>query len=285
VVTHPDFANNKLVYLSYIQSDDQGATRGAMVVRGKLTLSPKPVLGEIERIWTQTPKRRGRGHFSHRLAFGTELSGQSGKLFITSGDRQEQTPAQKWDMALGKIIRINDDGTVPEDNPFQDKGELAKSFWTLGHRNALGIAFDAKGNLWANEMGPRHGDELNFIKPGRNYGWPIVSNGNNYSGSIIPNHDTRPEFAAPAAYWVPSIAPSSLIIYSGNHFADWQGDALIGGLVSRALIRVELQGEKAAEAERFEWGQRVREVEQGPDGLLWVLEDGSEGRLLRLSKP
>jgi glucose/arabinose dehydrogenase len=182
-------------------------------------------------------------------------------------------------------MRINDDSSIPKDNPFQSEGEPAKSFWSLGHRNLLGIAFDANGNLWASEMGPKHGDELNFIKPGQNYGWPVVSNGNNYDGTIIPNHETRPEFSAPSTYWVPSIAPSSLVIYSGSYFAVWNGNAFIGGLIGRALIRVELSGEKASEAERFEWKQRIREVEQGPDGELWVLEDGSRARLLRLTKP
>ena len=206
-------------------------------------------------------------------------------LFITSGDRQEQWPAQRWDMALGKIIRLYDDGSVPVDNPFQDKGELARSFWTLGHRNLLGIAFDAMGQMWTNEMGPRHGDELNLVTPGQNYGWPIVSNGDNYDGSEIPDHDTRPEFAAPKAWWVPSIAPSGLIIYSGRHFPNWKGNAFMGGLVSRALIRVELSGTQATEAERFRWGERIREVEQGPGGALWVLEDSHGGRLLRLTRP
>ena len=285
VVLHPDFANNALIYLSLIEADDDGATRGAFVVRGKLSISEKPMLTDVERIWTQSPKRRGGGHFSHRIAFGPRGSPQEGKLFITSGDRQEQKPAQRWDMALGKVIRLNDDGSLPVDNPFQDKGDLAKSFWTLGHRNPLGIAFDEKGQLWINEMGPKHGDELNLIKPGQNYGWPIVSNGDNYDGTEIPDHDTRPEFAAPSAYWVPSIAPSGLVIYSGSQFPNWNGNAFIGGLVSRALIRVELKGAQATEVERFAWGKRIREVEQGPDGALWVLEDRFAGRLLRLKSP
>ncbi|MHA6265465.1 PQQ-dependent sugar dehydrogenase [Aliiroseovarius sp. CAU 1755] len=285
VVLHPDFANNSLVYLSFVETKDNGATRGAVVVRGVLDLSDKPALRNLQRIWSQSPHRPGGGHFSHRLAFGPRGTAQDGKLFITSGDRQEQTPAQRWDMALGKIIRLNDDGTLPADNPFQDKGDLAKSFWSLGHRNALGIAFDAKGRLWAHEMGPRHGDELNLIEPGRNYGWPIVSNGDNYSGKKIPDHDTRPEFAAPSAFWVPSIAPSGLVIYSGDQFPGWTGNAFIGGLVSRALIRVTLEGSTATEVERFSWGKRIREVEQGPQGALWVLEDKNGGRLLRLTRP
>ncbi len=283
VVPHPDFATNGLIYLSYVESHDGGATRGAVVVRGTLEQGDQPALTNIQRVWSQYPHRSGSGHFSHKIAFGPKGSAQDGMLFITSGDRQEQAPAQRWDMALGKVIRLNDDGTVPDDNPFQDQGELAKSFWTLGHRNLLGIAFDAGGRLWTHEMGPRHGDELNLIKPGQNYGWPVVSMGDNYSGKAIPDHDTRPEFAAPAAFWVPSIAPSGLVIYSGEMFPDWQGNAFIGGLVSRALIRVTIDGDTAREAERFSWDRRLREVEQGPQGALWVLEDEAGGRLLRLT--
>jgi glucose/arabinose dehydrogenase len=137
--------------------------------------------------------------------------------------------------------------------------------------------------LWASEMGPKHGDELNLIKKGKNYGWPIVSNGNNYNGTKIPNHDTRPEFVAPAAHWVPSIAPSGLIIYSKTKFSSWFGQAFIGGLKGRALIRVKLKGDKAREAERFSWGKRIREIEEGPNGYIWVLEDSNSGRLLRLA--
>ena len=282
VVIHPDFNKNKMVYLSLVQSSDNGKTRHAVVVRGKLTLTGSPKLSELETIWKQLPPMRGAGHFSHKMAFGPKGSKQEGKLFITSGDRQEKMVAQRWDMALGKIIRLNDDGSLPLDNPFQGQGELAKSFWTLGHRNALGITFDSENKLWANEMGPKHGDELNLIEPGQNYGWPIVSNGNNYDGTKIPDHGTRPDFFAPKVYWVPTIAPSGLIIYKGKHFANWRGEAFMGGLKSRALIRVELDDKMAWEAERFQWGKRIREVEEGPDGLLWVLEDDSKGRLIKL---
>jgi glucose/arabinose dehydrogenase len=188
---------------------------------------------------------------------------------------------------LGKIIRLNPDGSVPSDNPFQDQGELAKTFWSTGHRNMLGIDFDTEGRLWVHEMGPRGGDELNLVEPGRNYGWPVVSNGVNYSGSDIPDHDTRPEFAAPEEHWTPVIAPAGMVIYSGETFADWNGDAIIGGLRSQALVRVDLveqdDGTMAAETERFAMGARIREVEQGPDGALWVLEDEAGGRLLRIT--
>ncbi|MEL6748083.1 MAG: PQQ-dependent sugar dehydrogenase, partial [Pseudomonadota bacterium] len=235
-----------------------------------------PELTDLERIWTQTPKKRSGRHFSHRLLFDRD-----GMLFITSGDRGEQTPAQDFQQALGKLIRLNADGSVPSDNPFQDRGDLAKSYWSVGHRNQLGIALDAQGRIWAHEMGPRHGDELNLIVRGENYGWPTVSNGDNYSGRPIPDHNTQPQFEKPKAYWVPAISPAGLIIYSGDTFADWQGDALIGGLSSQALVRVDIDDTAATEAERFTWGARVREVEQGPDGAIWVLEDG--GRLLRLT--
>ncbi|MBX2806894.1 MAG: PQQ-dependent sugar dehydrogenase [Hyphomicrobiales bacterium] len=278
VVPHPDYANNGYIYISNAERSG-GRSARAVVTRVTLDLSgERPMLTDHTRIWTQEPKVSGRGHYSHRIAFGPD-----GKLFITSGDRQKQTPAQDFDKSLGKIIRLNDDGSVPDDNPWQDQGALARTFWSIGHRNLLGIDFDSQGRLWTNEMGPRHGDELNLIVKGDNYGWPVVSWGDNYSGIPIPDHDTRPEFNAPEAYWVPSIAPSSLVIYSGELFSEWKGDAFIGGLVSQALIRVDIDGETAQEAERFEWGERVREVEQGPDGALWVLEDRDGGRLLKLT--
>ncbi len=279
VVLHPDFAANGLVYLSNVETLDGGRTSGAIVTRARLDRSGAAAkLTDIERIWTQQPKVSGQGHFSHRIAFGPD-----GMLFITAGDRQKQQPAQDLTKALGKVIRLHDDGSVPDDNPWQDNGDLAKTFWSMGHRNLLGIAFDSAGRLWTHEMGPRHGDELNLIVKGRNYGWPIVSNGNHYSGIPIPDHESRPEFAAPIAYWVPAISPAGFVIYDGDMFPDWQGDGFLGGLSSRALVHVDMTDERAAEIERFEWGQRIREVEQGPDGALWVLEDRAGGRLLKLT--
>jgi len=278
VILHPGFSDNRTIYFSYAEQDETG-NRGAAVARASLRLDVSPPsLNRVEVIWRQIPKVSGTGHFSHRLAFGPD-----GKLYITSGERQKQSPAQSWTQNLGKVIRLNDDGSVPPDNPFQDRGELAKTFWSLGHRNLLGIAFDQRGRLWTHEMGPRHGDEFNLTAGGDNYGWPLVSWGNQYSGADIPDHDSRPEFNAPEVYWIPSIAPSGLIIYSGNLFPMWEGDAFIGGLVSQSLIRVRISGDQAEEAERFVMGKRIREVEQGPGGGIWVLEDGKGARLLKLT--
>ena len=278
IILHPQFEDNHLIYLSYAEKGSSGK-RGAVVARAQLHLGPyQPKLENFEIIWRQTPKVSGKGHYSHRLVFGPQ-----GYLFITSGERQKQEPAQSWTQDLGKVIRLNDDGSVPPDNPFQNNGMLAKSFWTLGHRNLLGIAFDQQGQLWTHEMGPQHGDEFNLIIRGDNYGWPLVSWGNHYSGYPIPDHDTRPDFHTPEAYGVPTIAPSGLIIYTGSMFAEWQGNALIGGLRSESLVRVKIKGDQAEEVERFDMKERIREVEQGPDGAIWVLEDGDGGRLLRLS--
>ena len=282
IITHPDFENNQRVYLSYIASDDGGDSRYAAVISARLERKPTPKLVDHKMIWRQYPALSGAGHFSHRLVFGPDQSDFSRQLFITSGDRQRLTPAQGFDQSLGKIIRVDENGNPPDDNPFQDKGALAKYFWTMGHRNLLGIAFDENGQLWSHEMGPRDGDELNLIIKGGNYGWPLVSEGDHYNGTPIPNHDTRPDFISPELFWVPTIAPSGLIFYGGDLFPEWRGNAFIGGLRSRALIRVAFVDGHPVEAERFRWSVRLREVEEGPNGELYVLEDGASGRLIRL---
>jgi aldose sugar dehydrogenase len=282
VVLHPQFASNGWIYLSYAEAGKDG-TRGGAVARAKLTRDEKGggALSDLSVIWRQVPKVSGNGHYGHRIAFGPD-----GKLWITSSERQKFTPAQDMKSNLGKIIRLNDDGSVPADNPFAKQGGVAAQVWSLGHRNALGIAFDAQGRLWEQEMGPEGGDELNLIERGKNYGYPIVSNGNHYDGRDIPDHPTRPEFEAPKVSWNPVISPAGLLIYSGKAFPDWNGDAFIGGLSSKSLVRIEFDGTRAREAARYDMSQRIREVEQGPDGNLWLLEDekeGSGGRLLKLS--
>lgn len=291
VALHPDFASNRLVYLSYAEAG-AGGSRGAAVARGVLTESApgRASLSEVEVIWRQYPKMVGRGHYGHRLLFDDE-----GYLWVSSGDRQKFTPAQDMQSSIGKILRLHDDGSVPSDNPFVDYLEndplvddegVYDQIWSVGHRNPLGIAFDADGNLWDVEMGPAGGDELNRVRRGANYGYPIVSNGDHYDGRDIPDHDTRPEFAEPAVWWTPVISPGGMILYDGAQFPAWRGNLLIAGLSSQALIRIEVDGDDAREAERYEMGARIRAVAQGPDGDLWVLEDergNSRGRLLRLT--
>ncbi len=278
VILHPDFKSNATIYLSYAESGDDD-TRGAAVARARLDIE-NHALSAVEVLWRQVPKVSGEGHYGHRLLFDDE-----GYLFISSGERQKFDPAQDMTANLGKILRLRDDGSVPDDNPFAGDGEIAGQVWSLGHRNPLGMARDADGRLWCHEMGPQGGDELNLIQRGKNYGYPIVSNGDHYDGRSIPDHATRPEFEAPATWWTPVISPAGFIIYAGDLFPEWRGDGLIGGLSSESLVRVEFDGETAREAHRFDMNRRIREVEQGPDGAIWLLEDeddGQGGRLLEL---
>ena len=281
VVLHPRHADNRLVYISFVERGDDGLL-GAAVARATLALDDAGggALEGLEVIWRQVPKKSGDGHFGYRIAFDGE-----GKLWISSSERKEFDPAQDMGTNLGKIVRLNDDGSVPADNPFAEQGGIAAQVWTLGHRNILGMAFDAQGRLWAHEMGPKGGDELNLIVRGENYGYPLVSNGVHYDDTPIPDHDTRPEFRAPAVTWTPVISPAGFIIYDGDVFPSWQGSGFIGGMSSMSLVRVEFDGESAREAERFDMQRRIREVEQGPDGAIWLLEDGTRGgggSLLRL---
>jgi glucose/arabinose dehydrogenase len=293
----PNFAQNKFVYLSFAESAeaqpagakdeidarlgpwfkaDDPELRGGAVARGRLEGNQ---LADVKVIWRQVPKTLGRGHYGGRLVFAPD-----GKLFIASGERQRFEPAQDSATNLGAMVRINPDGSIPTDNPFAGKPGARPDLWTVGNRNPLGAAIDpATKQLWVNEMGPKGGDELNLILPGRNYGWPAVADGVHYDDSPIPRHATRPEFAAPAYVWNPVISPSGMAFYSGSMFPSWRGSALIGGLSSKAVVRATIDGEKASEAERLEMGKRIRDVAEAPDGAVLLLSDGAQGELLRLT--
>ncbi|PTQ12257.1 dehydrogenase [Sphingomonas oleivorans] len=276
VVPHPGFASNGLVYFSFSEPGPGGA--GVALARGRLVADGSGARLEGMRvIFRAAPKVEGDGHYSGRIAFSPD-----GFLFFTAGERVKFNPAQDPKATLGKVLRLKEDGTPAPGNPLAAKG-FDPAIWSYGHRNLLGIAFDAEGRLWEQEMGPMGGDELNLILPGRNYGYPIVSNGDHYDGRVIPDHPTRPEFEAPKVSWNPVISPAGLIIYSGSLFPEWKGNAFVGGLSSMSLVRIEFNGIEAREAARYDMGARIREVEQGPDGAIWLLEDGPDGRLLKLT--
>ncbi len=292
VEINPKFAENQLVYLAYAEPAEslgadaggaaksrrgsEGSVKGAAVARGRLDGS---ALRDVTVIWRQVPKTTGDAHFGGRLAFAPD-----GTLFVTSGERMKFQPAQDMGTTLGKIIHLNPDGSIPKDNPFAGQPGAQPEIWTLGHRNPLGAAINPTSHqLWIHEMGPMGGDELNIIERGRNYGWPIVSNGDNYDGTPIPDHPTHPEFAAPLDFWNPSISPSGFIFYTGDRFKSWRGNALLGGLSSMALIRLTLDGNRVTAEQRFAMGRRIRDVIQAPDGNILLLSDGPDGELLRLT--
>lgn len=278
VAAAPDFAASRMVYLSWAEAGP-GDTRGAAVGRARLVLGESPRLEGLAVIWRQAPKVTGEGHYSHRIAFSPD----GRHLFLSSGDRQKFTPAQDLDTNLGKVLRLLPDGTPAPGNPFAAQGGVAAQIWTHGHRNLLGLAFDQAGNLWDVEHGPAGGDELNRLEPGRNYGWPLVSDGDHYGGTPIPRHAARPDLAAPAISWNPVIGPGNLIFYRGTRFPALHGHALIAGLVSGGLVDVAIDGTRAREVARYPFSTRLRDVVERDDGTIWVLEDGFGARLLRLA--
>jgi glucose/arabinose dehydrogenase len=291
----PSFSSNRWIYLSYTEAASQQprnpadpwdprigpkpgsvdtTLKGLAVARARLEGNR---LTDFKVVWRQTPKTIGRGHFGGRMQFD-----EAGKLWISSGDRQRFTPAQDLSGNLGKMIRIFPDGTVPQDNPFKNRGR--GDVWSYGHRNPLGFAFHpATGRLWLHEMGPLGGDELNLVERGKNYGWPLVSNGDNYDRTRIPDHDTRTQLTKPTITWNPVISPSGMMFYKGDLFPGWKGHALIGGLSSMSLIRVSMNGSTAKEEERIGLFRRIRDVIEDRDGRLLVLVDAKQGGLLRLS--
>jgi glucose/arabinose dehydrogenase len=280
VVLHPSFAENRFVYFSYSEAGPGG--KGVVLARGTLAHGEPPALQNVQVLFRATPYVSGDGHFSGRMAFSRD-----GYLFFANGERQKFEPAQDPRATLGKVLRLNHDGTPAAGNPLAARG-FHPAVWSYGHRNVLGLAFDASGNLWEQEMGPKGGDELNLILPGRNYGYPIVSDGDHYDDRPIPDHDTRPEFEKYKVNWTPVISPAGLMVYSGRLWPEWKGDLFIGGLSSQALIRVDVDGTNARKGDEWPMGARIREPEEGPDGAIWLLEDGRRegpGRLLKLTPP
>jgi len=277
VALDPDFASNRLVYLSYTEPRDGG--NGTAVARGRLTDGG---LADVEVIFRQQPTVKGGHHFGSRLVFARD-----GRLFVTLGDRfTERKRAQTLDSHLGKVVRIERDGKVPADNPFFGRKDALPEIWSYGHRNVQGAALHpATGELWTHEHGPRGGDELNRTLAGLNYGWPVVTYGVEYSGAKISDSPTAPGIEPPVHHWVPSIATSGLLFYTGDRFPNWKGSAFVGGLASKQVARLEMDGNRVTSEERLFEGvlnERVRDVEQGPDGLIYLLTDEKKGRLLRI---
>lgn len=274
VVLDPLFGQTRILYLAYSEAGEGGASTA--VLRARLETSG---LEDVKVIFRQLPKVDGPNHWGARLVFAWD-----GTLFITLGERFKFDPAQDLSTHLGKIVRINSDGSVPPDNPFVARKDARPEIWSYGHRNIQGAAIHPEtGELWVSEMGPKGGDELNIIKPGRNYGWPVVSWGDHYDDTPIPDHPTRPEFEPPAYYWNPVISPSGMAFYSGNGIPGWQGSLLIGGLSSEALIRLTLDGAGVASEERIAMGARIRDVRPALDGTVYMLTDEDDGRILRLA--
>jgi len=277
VAIDPQFASNGLVYVSYAEKRDGG--NGTSVARGRLTTEG---LADVQVIFRQQPAMTGGHHFGSRLVFARD-----GRLFVTLGERNTgRAQAQDLGSHLGKVVRIESDGKIPADNPFVGKAGARPEIWSYGHRNVQGAALDpVTGELWTNEHGPKGGDELNLTRAGENYGWPLVSYGTEYSGAKISERGEAPGITAPVHYWVPSIATSGLLFYTGDRFPKWRGSAFVGGLKTQMLVRLELDGPRVVREERLledTVNQRVRDVEQGPDGCIYLLTDAVNGRLLRM---
>ena len=291
VLASPNFTADRKIYLSYGEMGE-GATRltrdgkisgqhGLAVLTATLDTSVEshPLLRDVKVIWRQLPKVEALGEYGGKLAFSPD-----GKyLFVTTGDRSTFGPSQQLDSQLGKTIRLFPDGSIPPDNPSFGKSGLAAEMWSLGHRNAYGIAFAPDGLLWENEHGPKGGDEFNLIDFGANYGWPTVSSGDNYDGGLIRKPALSDPYNAGVVVWTPAIAPAGLIFYKGSRFTAWLGEAISGGLQAKGLVFVKTSGRTAAEVDRLPLGARIRDVREAPDGAIWVLEDAPTGRLLRLT--
>ncbi|MFH7321278.1 PQQ-dependent sugar dehydrogenase [Desulfurivibrio sp. D14AmB] len=281
LVLSPDFADDNLIYFSYAEPVARGARTA--VARARLDLEQMR-LREVTRIFAQNEAPPGQHHWGSRLVFD-----RRGNLFVTLGERFfHRDRAQDLDSHLGKIVRIRPDGSVPEDNPFLEQAQALPEIWSYGHRNVQGAALHPEtGEFWSHEHGPQGGDEVNVIRPGRNYGWPVITHGREYgTGFRIGEGTERGDVTAPIHVWTPSIAPSGMAFHTGEEFPLWRGNLLVGALRGSVLVRLELEGEKVVGEERLlgELGHRIRDVRQGPDGRLYLLDE-TAGRILRLERP
>ena len=276
VVLHPDFSVNGLVYLSYAGGENGKA--GTEVARGRFDGA---ALNDLEVIFRAEPKTPGTGHYGSRLVFGRD-----GKLYVSLGDRRNyMKEAQNPANHIGSVLRLNDDGSLPDDNPFIGDQSKRPEIFSYGHRNVQGMTLrPASGEIWAHEHGPRGGDELNLLKAGANYGWPAITYGIDYSGAIISEKTAAPGMEQPVVYWDPSIAPSGMAFYDGELFPQWKGDLFVGALAHMHLRRLEMDGREVVGQEELlgDLRERIRDVRAGPDGYLYVLTDSGRGQLLRL---
>lgn len=275
VVVDPSYASNGRIWFSYAEPVDGGVSRIA-VASAVLSFAGSPHLEPVNVVW-RANTTGGPGHPGARIAFGPD-----GYVYISLGERQQGAPALDLTKTIGKIIRITKDGQPAPGNPFAGRSDANAEVWSYGHRNPYGLVFSADGRLFESEMGPEGGDEFNLIRPGANYGWDRVSEGNQYGGPAYPRHSTDASVTPPLHSWTPVIAPGGMIQYTGSRFVGWNGDFVLAGLAAGGLVRVRFDGNTATEVARLDLGARIREVEQGPDGAIWVLEDGDNGRLRRL---
>ncbi|MBY0407414.1 MAG: PQQ-dependent sugar dehydrogenase, partial [Rickettsiales bacterium] len=276
VALDPAFGSNGMIYLSYAEAVEGKA--GTAVAKARLD---GEALTDVQVIFRQKPKVAGTGHWGSRLVFGRD-----GSLFVTLGERFDyRDMAQALDNHMGKVVRIATDGTVPKDNPFVSQAGALPEIWSYGHRNMQGAALAPDGALWTAEHGPKGGDEINLDQAGKNYGWPKASYGSHYDGTDIPDAHAGQGFVEPVFHWTPSISPSGMLFYGGDRFAAWKGDMFLGALSGEALIRLDRENGVVVKEERLlqKLGERIRDVQEGPDGLIYLLTDSDDGRILQLS--
>jgi len=276
VAPAPDFARSRTIYFSYTEAGE-GKTSGVVLATATLD-EAGAALRNATVIFRAQPYHERASSYSGRIAFSPD----GRHVFFTSGERVQIQHAQDPKTTLGKVLRLNRDGTPAKGNPLAARG-FDPAIWSYGSRNLTGLAFDRRGRLWEVEMGPRGGDEVNLIKGGANYGWPLASNGTNYDGTDIPDHRPGDGFEAPKAFWTPSLSPSSVAYYDARLFPAWRNSLFVAGLSGMALDRIALDGETATKADHWPLGMRIRQVRTGPDGAIWLLQDGPNGKMMRLT--